>query len=115
MGLSTLRSAPYRLRTTHFQLISGHKGHPSSYVQIKRTLCIEPNTTAMISINDTGIAVKTKEGNVGGESKVFADIFQEEESPSLIRNNQTSVRVDKIPEHLNKLYFRSTHELNYRE
>lgn len=30
----------------------------------------------MISINDTGIAVKTKEGNVGGESKVFADIFK---------------------------------------
>lgn len=29
----------------------------------------------MIFINDIGIVVKIKEGNVGGEFKVFVDIF----------------------------------------
>lgn len=63
----------------------------------------------------TGAAVKTKEGFVVGEAEVYAEICQEEESRSLTRNNHTYVQDDELPEHLTKLYYRSTPELNDRE
>lgn len=132
------------------KLISSHKWHPSSYVQIQRTLCIQPNrvpvkqknyltgknvvspvrlksewlgshtlgidnTTAMIFINYSGTAVRIKKETVVRKAEVYAEICQEEKNPSLIRNNQTSVQVDDLPEHLIELCYRSTHKLNDKE
>lgn len=69
----------------------------------------------MIFINDFGAAVKIKEGFVVAEAEVYAEICQEEESPSLIRNNHTYVQDDELPDNLTEMYYRSTPKLNDRE
>lgn len=69
----------------------------------------------MIFINDSGAAVKIKEGFVVAEAEVYAEIWQEEESPSLIRNNHTYVQDDELSDNLTEMYYRSTPKLNDRE
>lgn len=45
-GIFNIKECTISLENNTFpvNLISGHKGHPSSYVQIQRTPCIQPNT-----------------------------------------------------------------------
>lgn len=69
----------------------------------------------MIFINYSGTAVRIKKETVVRKAEVYAEICQEEKNPSLIRNNQTSVQVDDLPEHLIELCYRSTHKLNDKE
>lgn len=60
--------------------------------------------------------MKIKEETAVGEAEMYADNRQEEESPLLITEHQTSVQVNhELPEHLTDLYNRSTPELNDRE
>lgn len=151
-GIANIKECTISLENSTFpvKLIQGHKGHLRSYVQTRRTMCIQPNisqtkvrvpvqlknhltgenvvspvrlkserlgshtlgsgnTTAMIFINDSGTALKIREAGV------YAEIYQEEESPSAFRKNQASVQVGKLPEHLIELYYRATPELNDRE
>lgn len=60
--------------------------------------------------------MKIKEETAVGEAEMYADNRQEEESPLLITEHQTSVQVNhELPEHLTDLYNRSTPGLNGRE